>query len=59
MFGEGRSRGGVVDIDLGVGAGMVAEASESSSKLTAATHRGEDTIPVFSCTWVGASEKEW
>ena len=59
MFGEGRSRGGVVDIDLGVGAGMVAEASESSSKLTVATHRGEDTVLMFSCMWVGASEEEW
>ena len=59
MFREGSSRERVVGVNLGTRAGMVVGASESSSKLTAATHRGEDTIPVFSCTWVGASEKEW
>ena len=59
MFEEGSSRGGVVNFDLGVGAGMVAGASESSSQLIAATHEGEDTVLVFSCAWVGASEKGW
>ena len=58
-FGEGSSQGGVVDVNLRVRASMVAEASECSSKLTTATHGGEDTVPVFSCAWVGANEKGW
>ena len=53
MFGEGRSRGGGVDFDLGVGASMVAGASKSSSQLIATIHEGEDTVPMFSCAWVG------
>ena len=59
MLGEGSSREGVVDVDLSARADMVAGASKSSSKLIAITHGDKDIVLVFSCAWVGASEKKW